>query len=309
MHIGITGSSGMVGTTLVTHLEAGGHRVTRLLRGSAEHGRSPSWDPGAGWIEAGAFEGCDAVVHLAGASIGEGRWTAKRKRVLRESRIEATRLLVEHLGGLQHPPRVLVSASAVGYYGGRGDEVLTEDSGHGEGFLAGLVVEWEREALAAADRGIRVVTPRFGVVLAKHGGALPRMLLPMRLGAGGPLGNGRQWMPWVTLRDVVRVIEFALTHEVRGALNAVAPGIATNRDFTKALGRELHRPASLPTPAFALRLLIGQAADELLLSSARVEPRALLERGFEFCHPTLDVALPAVLNSERRVAAAAQRTG
>lgn len=301
MHVAITGLSGLVGTALTQLLEVAGHRVTPLQRPNSkdaskgEKPQGPVWDPARGRIADGALEGCDAVVHLAGASIGEGRWTPARKRELTTSRIEATRLLVEHLGTLKQPPKVLISASAVGFYGDRGEEVLTEASPQGTGFLADLAAGWEREALAAEAFGIRVATPRFGVILDAHGGALPRMMLPMKLGAGGPLGSGRQWMPWVTLTDVTRAIEFLLTHDVRGAFNVVAPGIVTNRDFTKALGRQLHRPAFLPTPAFALRLLLGQAADELLLASAHVTPARLTEAGFTFEHAEVGAALQAVL--------------
>lgn len=291
MHVAITGSSGLIGTRLAAHLEAAGHRVTRVRRGRTDD----SWDPPSGWIGAGAFEYVDAVVHLAGASIGERRWTAARKRELRESRIVATRLLVEHFATFDPPPHVLVSASAVGHYGDRGDQELTEDASPGNGFLAALTEDWEREALLAEPHGIRVVTPRFGVVLAKHGGALPRMLFPLRLGLGGPLGNGRQWMPWVTLHDAVRALEFVLTHEVRGAVNVVAPGAATNREVTQAIARELHRPALIPVPGFALKLLLGQLAEELLLWSTRAAPQQLADHGFQFEHPALDVALPAVL--------------
>lgn len=299
MRIAMTGSSGLVGTALTAHLEANGHHVGRIRRGAQHRGGDDGgaqWDPARNWIADGALEGYDAVVHLAGASIGEGRWTRSRKRELRASRIEATRLLVEHLASLSSPPRTLVSASAVGYYGDRGDEVLDEEAGPGAGFLADLVTNWEAEALSARRLSLRVVTPRFGVILARHGGALPRMMLPVRLGVGGPLGGGRQWMPWVTLDDVVRAIEFALTHEVEGALNVVAPAPATNREFTKALARTLRRPAIVPTPGFALRLLLGQAADELLLSSTRAVPAGLTRAGFEFKHPTLEEALPAVLS-------------
>lgn len=294
MRVAITGSSGLVGTALRAHLEADGHHVAGVRRGAA--GQSGAqWDPAHGWIAEGAFEGYDAVVHLAGASIGEGRWTARRKHELRASRIDATGLLVSHLASLSSPPRTFVSASAVGYYGDRGDEILDEDAQPGTGFLADLALDWETEARGAKRLGIRVVTPRFGVVLARHGGALPRMMLPIRFGAGGPLGSGRQWMPWVTLTDAVRALTFTLVHDVEGALNVVAPEVTRNGEFTKALAGALHRPAILPTPGFALRLLLGQAADELLLASTRAVPARLIEAGFEFAHPMLDQALDAVL--------------
>lgn len=294
MRVGITGSTGLIGTALSAHLAAVGHEVVPLARTSASEPQATGWNPAAGWIAPTTFEGCDAVVHLAGASIGEGRWTTARKRVLWDSRVEPTRLLVDHLGTLASPPKVLVSSSAVGYYGDRGDALLPEDAAPGDGFLADLVLAWEAEARRAEGHGVRVVNPRFGVVLAKDGGALPRMVLPVRLGVGGPLGNGRQWMPWVTLRDAVRAIEFALTQEISGPYNVAAPEASRNRDFMRALGRQLHRPSFFPTPAFALRLLLGEAADGLLLASARVDSSRLLEAGFTYEHRSLDVALPAV---------------
>ncbi|MEZ4502959.1 MAG: TIGR01777 family oxidoreductase [Dehalococcoidia bacterium] len=301
MRIAITGAGGLIGTALGERLERGGHEVVRLRRAersmearASEPG--PAWDPATGWVSPGALEGCDALVHLAGASIGEGRWTAKRKHVLRESRIEATRGLVKHLGTLKDGPRVLVSASAIGVYGDRGDELLDEDSRRGEGFLADLAADWEHEAMAAEAHGLRVAVARFGVVLDRQAGALPRMLLPFRLGAGGRLGNGRQWISWVTLDDATGALEFLLTHDLRGAHNVTAPGSLTNREFTKVLARVLHRPALLPAPGFALRLALGQAADELLLASTRVAPRRLAEAGFVFEQPELEGALRAVLS-------------
>lgn len=299
MRVAITGSSGLIGTALAAHLAAGGHEVLRLRRGaaSAAAGAGPAaWDPAAGWIAPGALAGCDAVVHLAGASIGEGRWSARRRRELRASRIDATRLLVAHLETLPQRPAVLVCASAVGYYGDRGDAVLDESAAAGSGFLADLVRDWEAEARRAERLGVRVALPRFGVVLARHGGALPRMLLPFRFGLGGRLGSGRQWMPWVTLEDTVRAIAFALAEPaLAGAFNVTAPQPVTNAEVTRALGRQLHRPALMPVPRFALRLALGEAADELLLSSTRAVPSRLLAAGFAFTHPDLAGALAAVL--------------
>ena len=305
MRIGMTGSSGLIGTAAAELLTRAGHEVVRLHRGRVD-GPGPRWDPAGGWIEDGAFDGCDAVVHLAGASIGEGRWTPARKRELRASRIEATRLLVDHLGSLERPPRVLVSASAIGYYGDRGDEMLEEDARPGTGFLAELVRDWEAEVARASDAGMRVAMLRFGIVLATEGGALPRMLLPFRLGIGGRLGSGRQWFSWVALPDAARAIEWAVTHDVRGALNVTAPGPLTNVDFTRTLGQVLHRPAVLPAPRLGLRLLLGEAADELLLSSTRAVPARLLASGFEFEYSEADEALEAVLHggesTQRRAA-------
>ena len=293
MQVGITGASGLVGTALSNELTGDGHNVVALPRGGP--GEQASWQPADGWIHPRAFEGCDAVVHLAGASIGDGRWTAARKRLLRASRVDATRLLVDHLARLPRPPGVLVCASAVGYYGDRGDEVLDESSEPGAGFLADLVRDWEHEARRAAEFGIRVVSLRFGIVLATHGGALPRMLRPFRLGVGGRLGSGSQWFSWVTLRDATRAAEWALTHELSGALNVTSPEPVTNAAFTRALAGELHRPALLPAPRVGLRMLLGEAADELLLASTRAVPARLLASGFAFEHGALREALPAVL--------------
>ncbi|MFN0148641.1 MAG: TIGR01777 family oxidoreductase [Dehalococcoidia bacterium] len=294
--IAISGSSGLVGSALRARLAAQGHEVVRVLRGN-DSDPAALWNPGQGWFRPGALEGCDAVVHLAGASIGDGRWTENRKSALRSSRIEATRLLVDHLGTLERKPAVLITASAVGFYGSRGDEELTEESPAGNDFLAGLTVEWEREAARAATFGIRTVMSRFGVILAKEGGALTRMLLPFKLGAGGRIGNGRQWMAWVSLADAVRAVEYAIaTDSIEGPVNVTAPNPVTNAAFTKALGGALHRPTLLPTPTFGLKLLLGgEAAEGLLLTSQRVLPRKLEASGFRFDQPAIDTALAAVL--------------
>ncbi len=298
MRVGITGSTGMIGTALAARLRAAGHEVAPLHRSSSQTPEAGRWNPAAGWIAPDALEGCDVVVHLAGASIGEGRWTKGRKRVLWDSRVPATRLLVEHLGAMAQPPKALVSVGASGFYGDRGDEVLTESAPPGEGFLPELVDAWETEARGAEAHGLRVAIPRFGVVLSRNGGALPRMVLPVRLGVGGPLGNGRQWMPWVTLHDAVRALEFLVTHEVSGTYNVAAPGATRNREFMKGLGRQLRRPWFFRTPAFLLRLVLGQSVDELLLASARMDPSKLQAAGFTYDHPTLDVALSAVFDSK-----------
>jgi uncharacterized protein (TIGR01777 family) len=295
MRVLVTGSSGLIGTAARERLAADGHEVLRLLRGDAA-GSGPRWDPAAGWVAPQALDGADAVVHLAGASIGEGRWTARRRAELRASRIDATRLLVEQLRAPAGRPRVLVAASAVGYYGDRGDELLDEAAAPGAGFLADLVRDWEREALRAEELGVRVVLLRFGVVLAARGGALPRMVLPVRLGVGGRLGSGRQWLPWVALEDAARALAWAVaTPEARGVVNVVAPQQVTNAAFTRALGRELRRPTYFPVPPLALRLLLGGSADELLLASQRVAPARLQAAGFRFTYPELAGALHAVL--------------
>ncbi len=302
MKILIAGSSGLVGTALVESLGQAGHTVCRLLRpesAAKAAGARPSvavrWDPGTGELE-GAAAGADALVNLAGVSIASGRWTAERKRALYGSRVDTTRVLVKAAGQLHPRPRVLVSASAIGYYGSHGDEELGEDSEPGNDFLAGLARDWEQEALRAEDSGMRVVCLRFGVVLARTGGALQRMLLPFKLGAGGRLGSGKQWMSWVTLAEAVSVVRFALENEsLRGPVNTVSPNPARNREFTAALARALHRPAIFPAPAFALRLALGVMADALLLVSQRVVPWKLSALGYEFIHPELAGALAAVL--------------
>ncbi len=254
------------------------------------------WDPIAGKFDAAGAEGADAVVHLAGASIADGRWNAPRKQLLRTSRIDATRHLISSLGKLQRPPRVIVAASAIGFYGSRGDETLTEESPSGNDFLAGVCREWEAEAQKAAQFGARVVNLRTGIVLAGHGGALPRIVLPFKLGAGGRLGNGRQWMSWITLRDAVKIMEFAISNGgLTGAVNVVTPNPVRNAEFTRVLAMALHRPALFPAPAFALRLALGEMADALLLSSQKAVPSKLEGAGFTFSQPVLAGALAEVL--------------
>jgi uncharacterized protein len=292
MKILVTGSTGLVGTALVKALASDGHTVQplRVRADSMWRGIPETGELG------GAGVGPDAVVNLAGASIAGGRWTDKRKHLLRTSRIATTRALVKALAKMNARPRVLVSASAIGIYGDRGDEALTEESKPGTNFLAGLAREWEAEALKAEALGIRVVLARFGVILARHGGALAKMLLPFNLGAGGRLGSGQQWMSWITLEDVVGVIRFAIENNaVRGALNVVAPQPAQNSDFTKALAKALHRPALFPAPSFALRLALGEMADALLFSSQRVTPQVLEKLNYRFFYPELSSAFNVVL--------------
>jgi len=301
MKILVTGSTGLVGTALVKVLGSDGHTVCRLMRpqskaaSGSKDGFDVAWNPATGEL-GGAGVGPDAVVNLAGASIAGGRWTNKRKELLRTSRIDTTRALVKALAKMNARPRVLVSASAIGIYGDRGDEVLTEESKPGTDFLAGLAREWEAEALKAEALGIRVVLTRFGIILARHGGALAKMLLPFKLGAGGRLGSGKQWMSWITLDDVVGIVRFALENgAVQGAMNVVAPQPVQNAEFTKTLARTLHRPALFPAPAFALRLTLGEMANALLLSSQRVTPQKLRQLRYAFLHPELPSALGAVL--------------
>ena len=303
MKILVTGSSGLVGTALVKSLGRDGHMVCRLMRpesaanNEVKDGFNVAWNPATGEL-GGAGVGPDAVVNLAGASIADRRWTADRKAVLRSSRIDTTRALVEALAKMNVRPSVLVSASAIGIYGDRGDELLTEDSIAGTDFLAGLARAWEAEALKAEALGIRVVLARFGIILAREGGALAKMLLPFKLGAGGRLGSGQQWMSWVTLDDVVGILRMAIEKAaVRGAVNVVAPQPVKNAEFTKALARALHRPALFPAPEFALRLALGEMANALLLSSQRVAPQRLEQAGFRFAHADLTTALGAVLSA------------
>jgi uncharacterized protein (TIGR01777 family) len=254
------------------------------------------WDPVGGRFDAAGAEGADALVHLAGASIAEGRWNAERKQLLRTSRIDATRHLMGALAKLQRPPRVVVAASAIGYYGNRGDESLTEGSAPGNDFLAGLCREWEAETARASGFGARVVNVRFGIILAAHGGALPRMALPYKFGAGGHLGNGRQWMSWVTLPEVINIIQFSLANTgLSGPVNVVSPNPVRNLEFTHILANTLHRPALFPAPAFALRLALGEMADALLLSSQKVMPSKLAENGYKFLQADLAGALAEIL--------------
>jgi uncharacterized protein (TIGR01777 family) len=297
MRVLVTGSTGLIGSSLVSSLAGHGHQVTRLVRGRLQPG-AVSWEPDAGAIDAGALEGLDAAVHLAGESIAAGRWTAGKKRRILESRVKGTGLLAHALGRMHRPPECLISASAVGYYGDRGTEILNEDSPAGSGFLSRVCIEWERAAQPAAAHGIRLVLLRTGVVLSAAGGALPRMLLPVRLGLGGKLGGGKQYMSWIALEDLVDAIEYALhTRSLSGAVNGVAPNPVTNEDFTRTLARVVSRPALFALPAFAARLALGEMADELLLASTRVIPAALVRSGFRFRFSELEPALRHVLAS------------
>jgi len=301
MKILITGSTGLVGTALVQALARDGQTVCRLIRpqsivaGTTKEGFDVAWNPPTGEL-GGAGVGADAVVNLGGASIAGGRWTKERKELLRTSRIDTTRALLNALAKMNARPRVLVSASAIGIYGDRGEEALMEESKLGTDFLAGLAREWEAEALKAEALGIRVVLARFGIILARQGGALAKMLLPFKLGVGGKLGSGKQWMSWIALEDVVRIIRFAIENgAVRGAVNVVAPNAVQNAEFTKTLAKALHRPAIFPAPAFALHLALGEMADALLLSSQRVAPQRLQQLGYSFAFSELPAALKAVL--------------
>ena len=294
MNVLISGATGLIGSALVPELEADGHTVTRLSRSSSGT-NTIRWDPAAGTIE-GDLEGTEAVVHLAGESIAQGRWTPEKKRRIVDSRVRGTRLLAEGIAALATPPKVMVSTSAVGYYGDRGDEVLTEESAPGTGFLPGVCREWEAAAEPARQAGIRVVYPRLGVVLSPEGGALGTTLPIFKLGGGGKIGKGDQWVSWVALDDVVGSIVHALTNEsVEGPVNVGSPNPMTNAEYTKVLGKVLGRPTVLPLPAPAARIVLGEVADALLLASQRMEPARLKDTGYAFRYPQLEGALRHLL--------------
>lgn len=294
----VTGGTGFVGRQLLdlldrpTVLSRDAGRAQRTLGSAA--GRVIGWDPLAGPPPAEAFDGVDVVLHLAGESVAEGRWTAAQKGRIRDSRVIGTRNLVAGIARAESRPRVLVSASAVGYYGDRGEEELTESSSPGDDFLAEVCQAWEREALAAESHGLRVVLARTGIVLGK-GGALAKMLTPFKLGAGGPLGSGKQWMPWIHVADLARLyLHAAETSAIRGPMNAVGPNPVRNSEFTKALGRAVHRPAFMPAPYLGLRLVFGEFA-KVLFASQRVIPQVAVDSGFRFDYPRIDGALAAIL--------------
>jgi len=292
MRLVVSGSSGLIGSALVPFLAFQGHQVFRLVRSTPRPADAAiHWDPAAGTIDASALEGIDGVVHLAGERI-VSRWSAQKKVAIRESRVRSTQLLAETLTRRTRPPKVLVCASAIGYYGDRGDELLHEASAPGSGFLSEVCQAWEAASASAASAGVRVVHLRIGIVLARTGGALAKMLPPFQLGLGGVMGSGRQYWSWVAIDDVLGAVQHALgTDALRGPANVVAPAAVTNREFTKILGAVLRRPTIVPVPACAARALLGEMADALLLSSSRVEPRRLSETGYVFRYPQLDGAL------------------
>jgi uncharacterized protein len=298
MKILVTGASGLIGSALVPSLTAAGHTVTRLVRSKPRPGEI-RWDPLGGDIDKAGLEGQEAVIHLAGESIA-GRWTAKKKEEIRESRVKGTKLLAESLSRLANPPKVLLCASAIGYYGDRGQELLKEESPAGSGFLAKVCREWEAAADRAVRESIRVVRLRNGIVLSAAGGALKTMLLPFKFGVGGKIGSGMQYMSWIAIDDVLGIIHLAITNDtLRGPVNVVAPNPVTNLVFTKTLGRVIGRPTVLPMPAFAARLVLGEMAQELLLASTRVTPKRLLAADYHFKFPQLEPALRSILGKTK----------
>ena len=297
MRIIISGASGLVGSALVPSLEAAGHEVIRLVRTST--GKTPGeavWNPAAGTLDPAVIDGADAVINLNGRSIAEGRWNSTVKGELRSSRLDSTGTLAQSIGNSQNPPRLLINASAVGYYGDRGDEALDEGSAIGAGFLAELSRDWEKAALAARSERTRVALLRLGVVVAREG-ALGKMLTPFKLGLGGPIGSGRQFWPWIGIEDVCGIIQFILGHEeIEGPVNAVSPQEIRCSEFARTLGKVLSRPAFLPMPAFAARLALGEMAESLLLASQRVRPKVLEDHGYAFKRPSLEEAIRSALS-------------
>lgn len=296
MKVLVTGSSGLIGSALTASLSANSHEVVRLLRHNVTEG-SPFWDPERGVVNLADVRDIDAVVHLAGDSIAEGRWNERKKARILDSRVRGTKLLAEFFATSQNKPRVIVFASAIGIYGDRGDALVDETSAPGTGFLADVVKQWEEATVAAADAGIRVASVRLGVVLSAAGGALKKMLVPFSMGLGGVIGSGKQYMSWVCLDDVVEMIQHVLTNDsLRGPVNLVSPKAISNREFTRLLGHALHRPTLFPMPAFAARIAFGEMADDLLLASTRVAPKKLMDSGYTFRYPNLEETLKHILS-------------
>jgi uncharacterized protein len=301
LKIVVSGSSGLIGSELVASLVKNNYQVFRLVRKQPVEAGEIYWNPLAGELDPKHLEGVDAVVHLAGENIAGCRWTTARKRLIRESRIVGTKFLAQSIARLFEPPKALISVSAAGYYGNRGDEELDEESGPGSGFLSNVCREWEEATTPALLRGIRVVIPRLGMVLSASGGALPKMLSAYRRGLGGTIGNGTQYMSWITIQDLVGILTYAISNEsLHGPVNAVAPHPITNRAFNQILGRVLARPAFLSLPAFAARLFLGEMAKEVLLASARVIPAKLIKSKYKFQFPELESALLHILPKTER---------
>ena len=296
MKIAISGTSGLIGSALIPFLEEKGHEVFKLVRvGGDLHPDEIGWDPKSGVVNPSLLEGMDGVVHLAGESI-MGRWTEAKKEKIQKSRVEGTKLLCKVLCTLKHPPAVFIAASAIGYYGNRGDEILTEHSAKGEGFLSDVCKKWEEASSALKEKGSRVANLRFGMVLSGKGGALKQMLTAFKLGLGGRMGLGNQWMSWIAIDDLLCIIDYVLhKKELAGPLNTVSPNPVTNQAFTETLGKVLHRPAFMAMPAFAVKLIFGQLGTELLLGSEKVVPRKLEEAGYSFAYPHLEEALQHTL--------------
>ena len=296
MKIVISGASGLIGTPLVTRLRGKGHEVVRLVRRAPARGEA-QWDPKAGFLDPAILEGADAVIHLSGAGIGDKRWTDAYKREVLESRTLSTSLLARTIATLERKPRVFLSGSAIGIYGARDDEALTESSAHGTGFLADVCEQWEAAAAPASDAGVRTVFLRTGIVLSPQGGALKKLLAVFKIGIGGRFGSGKQWQSWISLDDELGAIEFLLDAPVSGPVNLTAPQPVTNAEFTRVLARVVKRPAVLPIPSFGPKLLLGaELADALLFTGQRVLPNVLTTNGYVFAHATLEDALRALLN-------------
>ena len=298
MKVAVTGSSGLIGTSLVSFLSKKDIVVSKILRENPEDD-DISWKPEDGDWNSAFTGGVDGIVHLAGESVASGKWTRKKKEKIRNSRIEGTKRLCEHILKLPTPPSVLVCASAIGYYGNRGVEFLNEGSPRGSGFLSDVCLGWEEATESVSKAGIRVVNVRFGIVLSKDGGALAKMMTPFKIGMGGKIGSGTQYMSWIAMDDVTSAIYHTLiTESLKGPVNVTAPNPVTNKEFTNTLGEVLNRPAVIPIPAFAARLAFGEMANELLLASTKVAPKRLSDSGYEFQYPKLEPALKHVLGTE-----------
>ncbi|HJM24455.1 MAG TPA: TIGR01777 family oxidoreductase [Candidatus Thalassarchaeaceae archaeon] len=297
----VVGSSGIIGTQLVAFLDTGGHDVWRLVRRSVKEGaKEMRWEPSSGVLERSKLEGFDAIIHLGGEGIGDKRWSRKRKKMIRDSRVDSTSLLSEAISNLRQKPEVFILASAIGWYGDRGDEELDEGSHSGEGFLPSVCVDWESAASMVRESEVRTIFLRSGIVLSGTGGALGKMLLPFKMGAGGPMGGGRQWMSWISLDDEIYAIHHLLMNvESDGVYNLTAPNPSRQKNFAKTLGKVLRRPAFAPLPAFVVRVLFGEMGVKLTLESQKVIPTRLVQEGYEFLHPNLEVALTDTLGAWR----------